>query len=463
MSSQPEPRPASDNRLAGLRRNVFLRHVLTLMTGTAVAQVIPLAARPVLTRMYTDSEFGLFSLYTSLAAAFVTVGALRYDLAVVMPERDADARGIVKLASRIALVTAVLVTVGLIIWARPLARLLGNEALTPYLPVVGLLVLAMTQLSSRQYWLNRRKRYKEMARNRMGQSLGTTSVQLGAGLVAPGAWGLVLGSLVGQWFSFLNLWRLTRKETAPQPGDSAVAMAKEYKKMPLVNGPNAVADTIRLNGINLMTGAYFSHAVLGQFAQAWTLLQMPMGLINGALSQVFYQKLATTRRGTMFPVVRNAVARSLAVGLVPFALIWLLGPWLFPFALGNKGDHDWTLAGQIARALVPWLYLNFVTSPISMLFLTVKRQGTMFVFSLFYMAVPLTLIYRHHTSILQTMTYVSWAMAGLLVVFTLLALMVSWQFDHGVGDKADDGSAVDPDEKAAIAEEQVQDRTEERP
>ncbi|MEL4356300.1 MULTISPECIES: lipopolysaccharide biosynthesis protein [unclassified Luteococcus] len=445
--SETTPTPS---RLGKLRSNQFLRHVLTLMTGTAVAQVIPLAARPILTRLYTPEDFGLYGLYMALATGVVTVGALRYDLAVVMPEEDSDARALVKLASRIALGVSLLTTLVLTLWARPIAGAMRHPELAPYLPAVGLLVLAMTQISSRQYWLNRRKRYKEMARNRMGQSVGTVGTQLGVGLALGGPVGLVLGSLVGQWFSSLNLWRLTRRETAPQPGDSALAMAKEYRKMPLVNGPNALVDTFRLQGINILIGVFFSKALLGQFTQAWSLLQMPMGLINGALSQVFFQKLATTRRGQMFAVVRNAMLRSLAVGIVPFTLIWLLAPWLFPFVLGG----NWRPAGEMARILVPWLYLNFVTSPVSMLFLTVRRQGVMLCFALAYMAVPLTLIWRFHSSIHQTMSLVSWGMAGLLVIFMGLSLLVAKQYDDGFGSRQDggDGSEVTEDEKQGIAQ-----------
>lgn len=444
---------ATPSRLERLRSNTFLKHVLTLMTGTAVAQIIPLAARPLLSRMYTDADFGLYSLYMALGSGIAAVGALRYDLAVVTPKKDAEARSVLNLASRIALVTAGLSIVGLSIFARPVARMLKDPSLAPYLPLVGLLVFALTQLSSRLYWLNRRQRYKEMARNKMGQSIGTTATQLSVGLVWAGPLGMILGSLVGQWFSMINLWRLTRHETRRQDGDPALrTVAEEHKKMPLVQGPNALVDQVRLQGINLMVAAFFTKAALGQFAQAWTLLQMPMGLINGALTQVFYQKLATTRRGKMFPVVRNAVVRSLAIGIIPFGLIWLLAPWLFPFVLGSKGNHDWTLAGQIARCLVPWLYLNFVTSPISLMFITVKRQGTMFLFACAYAAVPLTLIWRYHSNILQTMTMVSWSMAGLLVVFILLALWSAWSFDREPADDDTDGSEVTADEKLGMAE-----------
>lgn len=446
-----QQRPSLAQRMKG---NTFLKHVLTLMTGTAVAQIIPLAARPVLSRTYTTEEFGLYSLYLALGSGIAAVGALRYDLAVVTPKEDSEARSVLHLATRIALVTAGLTTLVLTLFSHTVARWLGDPSLAGYLPLVGLLVFAMTQLSSRLYWLNRRQRYKEMARNKMGQSVGTTGVQLLWGLFAGGPLGLVAGSLVGQWFSMLNLNRLTRSEVKRRPDDPSLrAVAHEHRKMPLVQGPNALVDQIRLQGINLLIAVFFARATLGQFAQAWTLLQMPMGLINGALTQVFYQKLSTTRRGLMFPTVRNAVVRAVAVGVVPFLLIWLLSPWLFPFVLGSEGNHDWSLAGQIARVLVPWLFMNFITSPISLMFITVKRQEVMFVFACLYAAVPLSLIWFFHSSILDTMQLVSLAMAALLVVFVLLALMVSWQYDRGHGLRDDE--RIDADEQLAMAQERV--------
>lgn len=422
-------------RLRGLASSTFLRHVLTLMTGTALAQVVPIAARPLMTRwMYDDRQFGLFTAYLSIVGAFVVIGAARYDMAVVMPERDADARALVRLCSRISLGVSVVLVVALTLLRHQVAALMNQPHLAGYLPMVGVAVFCMTQLSARQYWLNRNQRYKEIARNRMGQSITSTAGQLalgvprmlGAGL---GAWGLVLGHLAGQVFSLANLWRLTRHETRPQPGDSMAKVAAEHKKMPLVNGPNAIVDAIRVNGINLLTGAYFSLQVLGQFGQAWQLLQLPMSLINGALSQVFYQRLATTPRGAMFPLVRATVKRSVLVGLVPFTLLWLLSPWLFPLFLGN----GWALSGDIARALVPWLFVNFITSPISLVFVTVGRQGTMFCHAVVFMVVPLALIRLFHTDILATMQLVSWSMAALLVVFVVLALWVSRQYDQGHG------------------------------
>ena len=42
------------------------RNVLTLMTGTTIAQAVPIAIMPILTRLYTPEDFGLLALFLAL-------------------------------------------------------------------------------------------------------------------------------------------------------------------------------------------------------------------------------------------------------------------------------------------------------------------------------------------------------------------------------------------------------------
>ncbi len=44
-------------------KSEFTKNVLTLMTGTTIAQAIPIAISPILTRLYTPEDFGVFVLY----------------------------------------------------------------------------------------------------------------------------------------------------------------------------------------------------------------------------------------------------------------------------------------------------------------------------------------------------------------------------------------------------------------
>lgn len=274
-----------------------------------------------------------------------------------------------------------------------------------------------------------------MSSNRMLQSVASTGTQLTAGAFGLGATGLLLSAFIGQFVAAGDLFRRVRKQVFGQPRSRFRTVMAEHKKMPLVSTPTAALDSVRLNGTQLMINAFFSAAALGQFGQAWRMLQTPMGLINSSVSQVFFERLARTPRGQMLPLVIAGIRRSALIGIVPFALIWLFSPTLFPLVFGER----WAPAGLIGAALVPWLYVNFITSPISFLFIVVQRQGVLLWFSLPFTAAPLWLIWTFHTDILSTITYLSWVMTGLLLVFLLLALWVARSYDHGLGPDLDLG------------------------
>ena len=69
----------------------FSKNVLTLVSGTAIAQIIPIAISPVLTRIYTPEEFGIYAIFTSIVIIFSVISNGRYELAIVLPEKDEDA------------------------------------------------------------------------------------------------------------------------------------------------------------------------------------------------------------------------------------------------------------------------------------------------------------------------------------------------------------------------------------
>ena len=48
------------------KENAFSRNVVTLMTGSSVAQAIPIAISPILTRIYSPQDFGLFAVFIAV-------------------------------------------------------------------------------------------------------------------------------------------------------------------------------------------------------------------------------------------------------------------------------------------------------------------------------------------------------------------------------------------------------------
>ena len=73
-----------------LPKSTYAKNVLTLMTGTGLAQAIPIAISPILTRIYTPEEFGVFALYMAIASILTVLVTGRYEMAILLPKKDPD-------------------------------------------------------------------------------------------------------------------------------------------------------------------------------------------------------------------------------------------------------------------------------------------------------------------------------------------------------------------------------------
>ena len=405
-----------------------LRHVTVLLSGAVLAQIVVLGASVFTARLFTPEVFGQFAIYGSLTAIAIAMASLRLDMTIMLPEDDDAARQIARVATisnfSVGLLFSILMLVG-----RPfLIAQYGDPELANWLLVGGVTVFFVAQATMMQYWFNRRTDYRTIAGNRVRQAVGSAAGQLGFGLVGlrilPG---LLFGTLLGQAYAYVNLRRKSKDLRQPiaEGTPSGWELVKRYKKMPLLNMPNALIDSVRINGITLLIGTVALGAV-GQFNLAWRILQVPIGLINSAISQVFFQKLARVKPGEMFPLVRFTIIRSALISVVPFGAIYVLAPWLFEFVFGPQ----WDMAGAFARALTPWLMLQLVTSPISTVFVVTETQGWMLIFSVFFCVAPLALLGFSPLELLETVRLLGLLMAGMLIIMLLMSLAAARRYDR---------------------------------
>lgn len=413
---------------AYLQGNAFLRNILALMSGTALAQVVVLAMMPLLARLYTPEDFGLLASFASVVAIIAAIATLKYDMAVMLPDQDEAAISLTRIARWVSFAVCLVSTVVIVLIAPWLADLINSPDVAPWLALAGVSAFTLTEIAILGYWLNRKSRYKEIASNRVLQS-GTTAVsQLALGFVKPlGAGGLIIGTIFGQLVSIFALRRKTTELRAEQrpPIAEHTKLMRRYRNMPIFNAPTALIDAVRMNGINLLIAAV-SVSALGQFSMAWKLVEVPAALISAALSQVFFQHFSVVERGNMLKSVVSSIQKSALFGVLPFALVWVLSPWLFPFVLGN----NWVDAGHYAQALVPWLFMNLITSPISTIFVVTERQHISLIFSILYTAVPFAVILLLRDSIMTAVFVMGGAMAAMLCIYIVVAIAVARRFDR---------------------------------
>ncbi|TSA51928.1 MAG: hypothetical protein D4R43_00025 [Sphingobacteriales bacterium] len=66
----------------------FSKNVANIVGGTLVSQLITIAISPVLSRLFSPAEFGLYSIFINIAATTAVVSTFRYEYAVMLPQKD---------------------------------------------------------------------------------------------------------------------------------------------------------------------------------------------------------------------------------------------------------------------------------------------------------------------------------------------------------------------------------------
>ena len=77
--------------LARLRKSSFVKNVLVVMSGTAVAQAIGFALSPIISRLFSPSDFGVFGSFNSVSTIIAAGATLEYTQAIMLPKEKEDA------------------------------------------------------------------------------------------------------------------------------------------------------------------------------------------------------------------------------------------------------------------------------------------------------------------------------------------------------------------------------------
>jgi O-antigen/teichoic acid export membrane protein len=354
------PSPSSGRRPAGL-----LRASLLLLAGGAAAQAIPLLLGPLLTRLYTPSEFGHFQLFASVAANLAVLGCGRYEFALPLARDEAEAQALRRLALRILLALTLLCLPAGVLWAWHSGE--------PWWLALPAAVASASLASLATLWATREQRFRDMAAARLSQHTGTTLLQIGAGWLHWGVAGLIAGgiSAVAGAIALLRLPLGGLFGTSPTARAEERAAAQRHREFPLLNTPHAFAGALQDTLAVALIAASLGPAAAGFWSLALRYLKAPATLVGGAVSQALYPKLAAaggvTREARA--MVRKVMAVLMALGALLAALLMLLGPWAFGWFFGA----EWLEAGRLAGALALYIGVHFVAAPLAVV--TMAWQG----------------------------------------------------------------------------------------
>ncbi|PML38968.1 hypothetical protein BCT78_04585 [Vibrio breoganii] len=375
--------------------NKFTRNVLTLMTGTTIAQAIPIAISPLLTRIYKPEDFGLMALFMSISTVFGAVANGRYELAIMLPDKEEDAYHISALGLIISLTLALTLLIVIILFNSMIVELIGNEDIAGWLYLIPFTVFFIGLYNILNYLNNRLGEYKSIAKSNVYKSLSLSLVQLTTGLFKSGSFGLIYGYIVAQMVVNIQLLvtamktRSYRTEYRFSPRRMK-ELGKRYIRFPQFSMFAILANTLSTNLTNILISTFYSVSSLGYYSFVNRVLGMPTTLIGGAIGQVFFREAVAERKltGKAAKSFDSALKKLIILAVPMFLSIYFIIEDTFEIIFGA----EWRIAGTYGKILIPYFFIRFISGSLSNLNNVFEKQKLALTWQVTLLILSLTII-----------------------------------------------------------------------
>jgi O-antigen/teichoic acid export membrane protein len=402
----------------------IVKNLSILVSGSILAQIIAIGFQVVLRRIYSPEDFGAFAVYMSVVGIVVTLSALRYEQAIMLPKHVHDGISILKLSIFLILITSVLLIIPFVFFDKLIISLINFPlAYKHWIFFIPISILVFGIAQAMNYYLIREKRFKLSAANKIVRRVfeGISQLFFGA---AHRSFGLFLGDLIGQIAVTLSSWikiihALRTKITWSELKNSAI----RYKDFPYKNGIPSLMNALSLLLPIIIINRQFSVEITGYFDLARTVLIVPLSLITASLSQVLLQQFSEKRHQNK-SIKKQAMGTfiSLTIFALFFGLvIQFFGVYIFQFIFGQQWDNSGVYAGIMVWAFA----LKFIVSPFNIVFTAFERIGILSIWQTLYFALILMLAWLPFSTIndflwaFVVIELVSYGIAGILNVVLL--------------------------------------------
>jgi O-antigen/teichoic acid export membrane protein len=333
------------------------------MSGTSIAQAIGIAISPILSRMFSPSDFGVYGIYLAACSILAVFATGRYDLSIIEPKDESDAKILVVISLIIAAVFSSLILIIISVFHSYIANLLNNSEIVRFLYLIPFSLFILTSYNVILIWLNRKKYYREMSRNRIVNSTTVAVVSLGLGAAKFTSGGLIFGFVAGQMIAISSILKKMINEKFVFSRARSMVLMRRYSRYPKYLLPSTLAGELSSNGVTLIITAFFSAAIGGFFTFTNRVTALPISLIGNAIGEVYRQKAAEeyNRSGNCRQLFIGTLLQLTLIAIVPFVILFFFGEHLFTFIFGK----EWIVSGQIARCFSFLIFFQLLSTPLS--------------------------------------------------------------------------------------------------
>jgi O-antigen/teichoic acid export membrane protein len=408
----------------------YRTQVAKLASGNVIAAVIPFLFQPLIARLYSASDYSILGWYMSFVSILSVFATGKYELAIILPESDKEAKNITILSLCITAAFSLIVTVLTVIFFDLIAEYIGTKEII-WIFLIGPGVLFYCSFQAFFYLANRYSLYNSMSISKVNQNAVMIILQLLFGLLSIGGIGLVFGRIFGYLVSALVLGWFVYKYSPIVKNEinrrSVSALSKTYKNFPkhliLSNLMSAVYTQLPF----LYIAKQFNSDTAGQFSFAMQMITVPGIIVANAIGDVYRQKASELFKnyGRFDTLFLKTLKSCLIFSIVPFLILILFSVPIFEFVFGES----WTLAGKFASVLSIMTFVGFSVTPVDKSAIIINKTNFEFWYQVSRFSANVLIIIAASILSLSVFEYL-YLLVFITIIHHAIDLMFSYKFSY---------------------------------
>lgn len=413
----------------------FSRVHAAFVSSSALVMLFPMISAPLVARLYTPEDFGVYAVFFALATIFSTASSLELrNIAFLEAERVDGAHGAILGICIVTLFTTTLFAALFILPGSWFAEIFGSQV-TPYILWLPFTVFLMGSFQVLYAWTTREKEFKILARNKLILGLTTMVLQIGIGAMQPGPIGFIISNVIGQAIAVILLLILfVKKLIVLRPEfsvKSAVAQLRKHYRLTVWTMPGALINSLSQFLPELLINRLYGAALLGQYSLAVRMINLPIAFVASSIQDFFRQQAADEfdKLGHCNGSFWRFFALSILCSLFVILPIVVFIPYVFPVIFGSQ----WNDSGAMIQALSCLVIIRFISSPLSYIWIIRGQEHLDFFWQnglllISFVSLLAPVYFVPETSIFTTL----WIYAVSVSLWYCIALLVSHKLSKNV-------------------------------
>lgn len=351
-----------------IHKSDFLRNILTLLTGTTIAQAISIISISILYNIYSIEDFGTFGIYIAITNVLSIFCTLQYANSILLEKELPDALCTFRLSRILNISYSIFIGLLLIIIPNEtITNLLNVPKLDIWIYMIPFSLLFIGQGQILRIWANRERKYKLISHSSILVALISPIISIAWGFYYEGwIYGLFIGLIIGQIVPSIYLYHSLRNENLkfiiPNLYDLK-KIAVKHINFPKYTLPSEFISNFSRQLPMFVLSSVYGSSIAGLYDLGTKVLGIPSAFLSGSIQEVYKEKVTYlyNTKGSFKKIYFQTFKILSIMSLVGFGIIAITSPYLFELVFGTEKK----MAGTIAQIMVIVYALRFINSPLS--------------------------------------------------------------------------------------------------